>query len=296
MSILSEFEDRVSRAVEGMFSGVFRSPVQPAELARALAKQMDRGRTLSVGKVFAPNLYTILLSPDDDDQLGRFASTLAGELATYLTGVARERGYTIDGKPHVRFLVDKDLRMGRFEAFAELVSADELAEELGGETWDADDVWTEGDEPPAARPAHDAPRFVPTPHPARVQPSAVPVSAVPYAEDELDGPSAETSVLHAADWQPMATVTISGTDHDVVLRGDRMVVGRLTGCDICLEDRSASREHAVFTAEGSGWALEDLGSTNGTLLNGNRLARERLRDGDRITIGLTELIYHEPRR
>lgn len=292
MSILSDFEDSVSRAVEGMFAGVFRSPVQPAELARALAKQMDRGRSLSVGKVFAPNLYTVLLSPEDDEQLGRFATTLAGELATYLTGVARERGYTIDGKPHVRFLVDRELRMGRFEAFAELLSPDELAEELAGEHWEADEAWASDDAAPASRPAHDAPRFVPTPHPANLRPS--PAAA---DDDEAFGEEYEDDDVapHPPGWHPIATVTISGTDHDVVLRGDRMVVGRLTTCDICLEDRSASRQHAAFVAEGSGWALEDLGSTNGTSLNGQRVGRERLRDGDRITIGLTELIYHEPR-
>jgi len=288
VSILSEFEDRVSRAVEGMFAGVFRSPVQPAELARSLAKEMDRGRALSVGKIFAPNLYTVLLSPDDDAQLGRFASTLAGELATYLTGVARERGYTIEGKPHVRFLVDKELRLGRFEAFAELLSGDELAEELAEEPW-GDEAWAG---PAGADAPHEAPRFVPTPHaapePARPAPASAPGAALPAT-----GARPETAFdpgLHA-----MSTVTISGTDHDVALRGERMIVGRLAGCDICLEDKSASRQHAAFVAEGTGWAIEDMGSTNGTSLNGQKIARERLRDGDRIRIGLTEIIYNEPR-
>lgn len=288
MSILSDFEDRVGRAVEGMFSGVFRSPVQPAELARALAKEMDRGRMLSVGKVFAPNLYTVLLSHEDDEQLGRFATTLAGELATYLTGTARERGYTIEGKPHVRFMVDGDLRMGRFEAFAETLSPDELADELAEEPWGDGDSW---DAPESARrpaerapvpvgPPHEAPHFVETP-------GHVPS---PHAAQPAGGDGAGATPLST-----LSTVTISGTDHDVVLRGDRMVVGRLTSCDICLEDKSASRQHAAFVAEGAGWAIEDLGSTNGTTLNGARISRERLREGDHITIGLTDLVYHEPR-
>jgi hypothetical protein len=95
MSILSDFEDRVSRAVEGVFAGVFRSPVQPAEVARACAKEMDRRRKLGVGKVYAPTLYSVLLSPDDADQLGGFADTLAGELETYLIGHARRRDYDL---------------------------------------------------------------------------------------------------------------------------------------------------------------------------------------------------------
>ena len=99
MSVLSDFEDSVSRALEGMFAGVFRSPVQPAELAKALAKAMDRDRSVGVGKVYAPNVYTVLLSPDDDAKFGAFAETLAGELATFLVGHARERDYELASKP-----------------------------------------------------------------------------------------------------------------------------------------------------------------------------------------------------
>ena len=79
------------------------------------------------------------------------------------------------------------------------------------------------------------------------------------------------------------------------MRGDRLVVGRLQACDICLADVNVSREHAAFEREGLGWALRDLGSTNGTLVNDAKIARQRLRDGDKIIIGITELIYHEPR-
>ncbi len=106
MSILSDFEDRVGGAVEGMFAGVFRSPVQPAELARACGKEMDRSRKLGVGKVYAPTMYSVLLSPADGDALGGFADTLAGELETYLLGYARQKRYELTTRPHVRFLVD----------------------------------------------------------------------------------------------------------------------------------------------------------------------------------------------
>ena len=94
----------------------------------------------------------------------------------------------------------------------------------------------------------------------------------------------------------IATVTVRGVDHDVVLRGERMVVGRIASCDICLADKNTSRQHAAFNREGmGGWSVEDLGSTNGTLLNGRPVDRERLRDGDVIVVGITELVYHEPR-
>ncbi len=70
MSILTDFEDRVGGALEGMFAGVFRSPVQPVEIAKALAKAMDEGRTVGVGKVYAPVAYTVALSPQDAAKFG----------------------------------------------------------------------------------------------------------------------------------------------------------------------------------------------------------------------------------
>lgn len=279
MSILSEFEDRVSRAVEGVFAGVFRSPVQPAELARACAKEMDRRKKLGVGKVYVPTVYSVLLSPDDGDQLGGFSDTLAGELETYLTGYARERDYELATRPRVRFLVDEGLKLGRFEVIGELLSPDEIAEEFGDRAA----------APPAA--ASPTPDPVPVVTPVAAEPlmSPPPVSAVFDVEaDESTG-----HALHAP--TGIATVTIPGVEHDIVLASDRMVVGRLKACDICLPDKNASRQHAAIEREGTGWALRDLGSTNGTLLNGEPVDRARLRDGDRITVGITELTFHEPR-
>lgn len=91
------------------------------------------------------------------------------------------------------------------------------------------------------------------------------------------------------------TVTIGETDHDVALRGERMIIGRLKACDICLSDINASREHAAFVREPDGWAIEDLESTNGTLLNGSTVQRASLSDRDVIEIGLTRLVYHRQR-
>lgn len=259
MSILSDFEDRIGRAVEGVFAGVFRSPVQPAELARAVAKEMDRRRVVGIGKVYAPTLYNILLSPADDAQLGGFADTLAGELETYLVGYARERSLSLAARPVVRFLVDDELKLGRFDVIGELLSPDELAHELGEDL-------------PAEEPASPVIR------------AGLLFDAESEDADEVGMPA-----------PGLATVTVRDVDHDVVLRGERMVVGRISTCDICLADANTSRQHAAFVCEGLGWAIEDLGSTNGTFVNGALIERRRLADNDVIVIGVTELIYHEPR-
>lgn len=270
MSILSDFEDRIGRTVEGVFAGMFRAPVQPAELARACGKEMDRRKKLGVGKVYAPTAYSILLSPEDGDQLGGFADTLAGELETYLVGYARERGYELADRPLVRFLVDEDLRLGRFDVIGELLSPEEIAALRDEEPYDEE----------------FAPVAAPAPHPHMEPVIAAPAEAALENDGVWGGSGPAISV---------PTITVPGYSHDVVLHGDRLVIGRLKTCEIRIEDVNASRQHAAIEREGSGWAVVDLDSTNGTSVNGKTVSRSRLLDGDVITIGVTELVYHEPR-
>lgn len=79
----------------------------------------------------------------------------------------------------------------------------------------------------------------------------------------------------------------------VPLLGDRAVIGRDGANDIALgSDKTVSRVHAVLQRYASGWTLRDLGSANGTLLNGQAATAERaLRPGDEITVGATRLIF-----
>jgi pSer/pThr/pTyr-binding forkhead associated (FHA) protein len=286
VSILSDFEDRVGRAVEGGFARVFRSPVQPAELARKLGKEMDRSKALGVGKVYAPTMYSVLLSPQDDSALGGFADTLSGELETYLIGYARERNYTLTTRPVVRFLIDPELRLGRFDVIGELLSPEEIAAEMG------DDGSADAQQEPAIPASRGAEASAPATRTAAPLPVAPPPPVSATSVFDAAAPPAPSPTPAAP--KP-ASVTIHGVDDDIVLSGDRAVVGRLSTCDVCLADANASREHAVFEREGTGWAIRDLGSTNGTLLNGAPLKRERLRDGDVVVVGITEIIYHEAR-
>ncbi len=295
MSILSDFEDRISGVVEGGFARLFRSPVQPAELARKLGREMDRRKVVSVGKVFAPTLYNVLLSQEDDAALGGFANTLAGELETYLVGYARERSYALATRPVVRFIVDPDLKLGRFDVIGELLSPEEMAEELGDDVADhvAPGGPASGQQPSAPIPV--TPVIAPVVRPGLLYDAEAEEPGF-SAGGEAGGTAADGSESAQEHYhRPLATITVRGVDHDVVLRGERMVVGRLNSCDVCLSDSNASRQHSAFVPEGAGWAVEDLGSTNGTWVNGQRIDRLRLRDGDVIVVGVTELVYHEPR-
>jgi predicted component of type VI protein secretion system len=74
---------------------------------------------------------------------------------------------------------------------------------------------------------------------------------------------------------------------------DGLLIGRVSACDVMIDDSKCSRRHARLIAEGGVVEIEDLGSSNGTLLNGKPVERRMLRSGDEIQIGKTVLRYVE---
>ena len=72
-----------------------------------------------------------------------------------------------------------------------------------------------------------------------------------------------------------------------------LVLGRVSACDVVVADAKASRRHAQLIVEAGVVEVEDLGSSNGTMLNGKPVDRRMLRDGDRIEIGKTVIVYRE---
>jgi len=83
----------------------------------------------------------------------------------------------------------------------------------------------------------------------------------------------------------------NGTTLDVPLRRERVTIGRRADNDVCLPNLAVSGEHAVVVTILTDSFLEDLGSTNGTLVNGKPIAKHFLRDGDLIDIGRHKLLY-----
>jgi serine phosphatase RsbU (regulator of sigma subunit) len=76
------------------------------------------------------------------------------------------------------------------------------------------------------------------------------------------------------------------------LEGEAVSIGRASDCTIPIKDRYLSRKHAEIVSIGSGWMLKDLGSANGTYLNGTRVERDEiLKTGDRIRLGDTEIVF-----
>lgn len=123
MGFLSRFEGKMEDTFEGAADKMFDAPISPVQIAKKAEKQMRREKMVGAGKQYAPTLYTVLVNPDDDRSLFGFYPTLAGETETYLAAKASEQGLVMDGQPLVRFIVDEDLKHGKFDVIAEAVAA-----------------------------------------------------------------------------------------------------------------------------------------------------------------------------
>jgi serine/threonine protein kinase len=106
------------------------------------------------------------------------------------------------------------------------------------------------------------------------------------AERSADqGPSPDLAVL---------VVEEGDTTSEHRLGPSSVVIGRAAECDVVIQDKAVSRKHLRLSYETGGFVAYDLGSSNGTLVNGQRISRAcDLRDGDRIQVGRTVLVFRE---
>lgn len=123
VNLFRNLEARLEGLVEGVFSRAFSSEVQPVELARKLAREMDSHKTASVARVYVPNEYTVHLSSRDREKFEGYEGSLSQELSGYLLEHARRRGYELLTRPEVKFNTDPRLRLGEFGIQARMVKA-----------------------------------------------------------------------------------------------------------------------------------------------------------------------------
>lgn len=332
MGLFSKFERRVEDGFDNMNDKFFDAPISPVQITKKAEKQMRREKMVGAGKEFAPTLYTVLVNPDDDRRLFGMYPTLAGETETYLRAKANEEGWVMDGAPLVRFLVDDNLRSGKFDVIAELVSAPIVAQ-LRTEEMQRYGLAGQQNFTGVPGQAAFAPNMGQQPQPPvqhQVQPPLggyastgidVPVSAgaagmgaagvagvgmgmagmgiagvgapvagaAPIAQTAMFDQSAGAQVQAQPQAAHLVNVT---TNRSFPLSNARVLLGRATNCDIVLDDLNASRTHAeIFRESPAVWGLADLGSTNGTLVNGKHIASVLLNEGDRITVGTTTFVF-----
>jgi hypothetical protein len=225
--------------------------VQPVELARKLAKEMDAHKTASVARVYVPNEYAVYLSKQDRSKLEGYERSLEQELSGYLLEHARRRGYDLLTRPAVQFSTDERLRLGEFGIQARLVKP----------------------------PAHEGER------PSQGEEGHTMVYSAVRERDPEQSKRPEQAPAAPG----LATrAVISLEDRRYVLDGPRATIGRSKSAECVLRDPNVSRRHAELRRSESGdWQIADLGSTNGVKVNGRRVASTRLSPGDEVTVGTT---------
>jgi pSer/pThr/pTyr-binding forkhead associated (FHA) protein len=90
---------------------------------------------------------------------------------------------------------------------------------------------------------------------------------------------------------PTEVITLSWDGQQRTIDKRRTLIGRSKECDVQLADPNASRRHAELRQEGAAYWIIDLDSTNGLEVNGRRLKRAKLEDGDRVTVGSTQIVF-----
>ncbi len=254
--VLRSIEQKIEALFEGVFGRAFRTNVQPVELARKLAKEMDEHRVVSVSRVYVPNEYTVYLSSGDREQFEGYENSLLSELEEYLGEHARRESYALLTPPRVGLETDEDLALGEFGIATRMVQPRH---------------GTRSDEPEE-----------------QVESGATMIYKHPVP-DAAEAASPEEPGLE----REVGVLSWDGQRLRVDKR--RVVLGRSRECDIQIEDANVSRRHAELRQEGTSFWIVDLDSTNGVEVNGRRVQRAKLDPGDTFTVGSTELTFSTER-
>jgi hypothetical protein len=258
MNPLKSLETTIANLVEGGFGRLFRTEVRPMELARKLAREMDEHRTASVSRVYAPNEYSVWLSPEDRARYDGVEHEVIDELCGYLLEHARREELILASPPLIAFHTDEDLSLGEFGIQARLVRAPGQSEEQSAS---------------------------PTPH--------TPIADDEHGQTMIYSSSARTrEPLEEAHARRASRALLALDGRRLIVPPGGGTIGRSRDCDIVLEDSGASRRHAEIRPHADGWAVRDLDSTNGVRVNGRRTnGVQPLREGDRVEIGSTKIVF-----
>jgi FHA domain-containing protein len=257
--VLRAIEQKIEALVEGVFGRAFRTNVQPVELARKLAKEMDDHRQVSVSRVYVPNEYTVYLSTQDREQFAGYEASLVAELQEYLGEHSRRESYSLLSSPKVLIETDEDLEVGEFGI------ATRMAQPEQGRAEEAE-------------------------APAPEVESGATMIYKPVAPPETQAASPAELGLE----QEVASLSLNGERYEI--RKRRTVIGRSKDCDIQLDDTNVSRRHAEVRQEGTAYWIVDLDSTNGVEINGRRAKRAKLDPGDTVTLGSTDMVFDRETR
>ena len=323
MSLAQRFERRLEGMVGSAFARVFKGQVEPVEIGNALQREaQDKKAVMGNGQVLAPNRYRVTLSSSDYERLSPWESQLTASLAELVQEYLDDNQLRTIGDIEVYLAEDGALHTGVFDVASRMEPQapprrrpydsmsmpvvpghlDEYVNPLGSQGQEYRPAANPGlSSVPSAGPV-GVPPFVPTPQ------APVPQAAVPqapgmprYQPDEQYQPTFRDQPAYQEPpryQEPQrrayrASLVVDGTPRTVDLTEGNNLIGRGSDADLQLMDQGVSRRHADVYVNGNRAEVHDLGSTNGTSVNGRMVQHQQLQHGDVIRVGHTRLVFHE---
>ena len=254
----------VERSIENIFDGVFsrafKSGVKPLQIGRRLLQVVDSERDLDAqGRRVVPNSYLVQMSAADREGFADLEGSLLQELTAALREYIATEGYHVEGKARVALRTNPDLRKGKFDIESRTVTPDEV---------------------PVPSSTIGAVGSVPLP----------PRTLATGVETPEENAGALWVAPSSSD-SPPAVLTLPGGQR-IELHEGHYVLGRHLENDIVLNDTNVSRKHAEFVCAAGEVMVRDLGSTNGTKVNGVVVGGEQLlQHGDVINFGTAQVTF-----
>lgn len=278
MGVLKRFEQRLEGLVNGTFAKVFKSEVQPVEIAGALQRECDNNATIwNRDRTVVPNDFIVELSAPDFERLSPYSGQLGDELSGLVRDYAKQQRYTFMGPIKVHLEKADDLDTGLYRVRSRTL-ASSTSQSPGGPA-PAQGAPRGGYGYPPAGPPAGAP-----PMPAAPPPGGRPGPAAGQRAQGPGGPGGQPGAA-ARRW-----IEINGTRHQI--SRPTLVLGRSTDADVRIDDPGVSRRHCEIRT-GTPSTIQDLGSTNGIVVDGQHTTRATLRDGSRIVVGSTTIVYRQ---
>ncbi|MCM2412970.1 MULTISPECIES: DUF3662 and FHA domain-containing protein [unclassified Streptomyces] len=294
MGVMKRFEQRLEGLVNGTFAKVFKSEVQPVEIAGALQRECDNNATIwNRERTVVPNDFIVELSAPDYERLSPYSGQLGDELSGLVRDYAKQQRYTFMGPIKVHLEKADDLDTGLYRVRSRTLASSSSQQ---GQPDQQGFPNHPGQSAQPGRPGQGRPAAPQAPGGYGYPPSSAP--PMPAAPP----PGAGRPAAPAADRRPPATpsplpntqvrrwIEINGTRHQI--SRPTLVMGRSTDADVRIDDPGVSRRHCEIRT-GTPSTIQDLGSTNGIVVDGQHTTRATLRDGSRIVVGNTTIVYRQ---
>lgn len=268
MSLLARFEEVAELLFTGMFKKNNNTRLQPVEIAKELVRAMLKNKQVSISQVYVPNVYRVFLHSGDWSPFASFGDAFLIELSKYVYAEGQKSGFTFLSKPSIE--LHSDDTVNSHEMFIEVDFDDSI--EVIWEEQAEEDL-----EPLEAKGAskedwRDSTNIFQGQLPLNLVKSQEHGRKTRYVLEIIQGPD---------------------SGRTFPLEGNEVHMGRQAQCEIVLRDLEISRRHLKVSQSGDDWIVDDLGSTNGTWLNGQRIAKQRISPGDRVEIGETVFVLRK---